>query len=255
MSVLDAFRLDGRTAIVTGGNRGIGFAIAKALGEVEANVVIANRTQESGQAAAETITADTDAQAMAIPTDVTEEAQVKRLIEQTVERFGGIEVLVNNAGVAYHSPAEEKPVEEFRKTLDINLTGAFLCAKHVAPVMRDGGGGSIINLSSMSAFIANYPQEQADYQASKGGLEAMKQQLASEWADAGIRVNNINPGYIETEILTDDTEQREIWKREMLQDEFGRPEDIAPLAVLLASDASSYMTGASVLIDGGYTVR
>lgn len=255
MSVLDRFRLDGQTAIVTGGNRGIGYAIAEGLAEVGANVVVANRSAESGETAAADIAAATGAETAAIPTDVTDESEVEALVSETVDRFGSLDVLVNNAGVALHGPAETKPIEEFEKTIDVNLTGAFRCAKHAALEMKDNGGGSIINISSMSAFIANYPQEQADYQASKAGMEGMKFQLASEWAEFDIRVNNINPGYIATDILTDDDEERRIWKDEMLLDEFGTPEDIAPLAVYLASDASSYVTGTSVLVDGGYTVR
>jgi Lon protease-like protein/uncharacterized protein YdhG (YjbR/CyaY superfamily) len=125
--------------------------------------------------------------------------------------------------------------------------------------MIDSDGGSIINISSMSAFIANYPQEQVAYQASKGGLEGFKTQLASEWAEFGIRVNNINPGYILTDLveetIADNPEMGERWKSEMLMDEIASPEEIGPLAVYLASDASSYVTGESIVIDGGYTVR
>lgn len=255
MSVLDRFRLDGDTAIVTGGNRGIGKAIATGMAEVGANVVIANRTPESGQEAAAEIAEQTGSETVAITADVTDEAEVQTLVRETVDRFGSLDVLVNNAGVAIHEPAEEKPLESWKKTLDINTTGAFVCAKHAGQEMIDSDGGVIINISSMSAFVANYPQRQVDYQASKGGLEGMKLQLASEWAEHGIRINNINPGYIETEILTDDKEMIETWQSEMLLDEFGTPEDIAPLAVYLASDASSYVTGSSFVIDGGYMVR
>lgn len=255
MSVLDRFRLDGDTAIVTGGNRGIGKAIATGMAEVGANVVIANRTPESGQEAAAEIAEQTGSETVAITADVTDEAEVQALVRETVDRFGSLDVLVNNAGVAIHEPAEEKPLENWKKTLDINTTGAFVCAKHAGQEMIDSDGGAIINISSMSAFVANYPQRQVDYQASKGGLEGMKLQLASEWAEHGIRINNINPGYIETDILTDDEEMIEIWQSEMLLDEFGTPEDIAPLAVYLASDASSYVTGSSFVIDGGYMVR
>lgn len=255
MSVLDRFRLDGDTAIVTGGNRGIGKAIATGMAEVGANVVIANRTPESGQEAAAEIAEQTGSETVAITADVTDEAEVQTLVRETVDRFGSLDVLVNNAGVAIHEPAEEKPLENWKKTLDINTTGAFVCAKHAGQEMIDSDGGVIINISSMSAFVANYPQRQVDYQASKGGLEGMKLQLASEWAEHGIRINNINPGYIETDILTDDEEMIETWQSEMLLDEFGTPEDIAPLAVYLASDASSYVTGSSFVIDGGYMVR
>lgn len=255
MSVLNRFRLDDKTAIVTGGDRGIGYAISRGLAEAGANVVIANRTAEAGREAASQIAAEFAAGALAVPTDVTEEEEVADLVAETSDEFGSVDVLVNNAGVAMHTPAEEKSVAEFRETLDINLTGAFLCSKHAGLEMIDGDGGSIVNVSSISAFIANHPQCQADYQASKSGMEGMKAQLASEWAEHGIRVNNINPGYVDTEILSEDESQRRVWKDEMLQEEFADPEDIAPLAVYLASDASSYVTGTSVVIDGGYTVR
>ena len=255
MSVLDRFRLEGDTAIVTGGNRGIGYAISEAFAELGANVAIGNRDAESGENAATEIAANTGAETLAVPTDVTDPDEVQELVDRTVDEFGAVDILVNNAGVAFHRPAEEKPFEEWRKTIDINLNGAFYCAKAASKEMIENGGGSIINISSMSAFIANYPQKHVDYQASKAGMEGMKTNLASEWAEYGIRVNNINPGYIETDILTEDTEMREIWKEEMLFDEFGEPDDIAALAVYLASDASSYVTGSSILIDGGYTVR
>ncbi len=172
MSVLDRFRLDGETVIVTGGNRGIGKGIATGMAEVGANVVIANRTAESGQAAAEEIADETGAETAAIPTDVTDEAEVQAMVEETVDRFGSVDVLVNNAGIAIHEPAEEKPLENWKKTLDINTTGAFICAKHAGREMIDGDGGSIVNISSMSAFVANYPQCQVDYQASKGDWRA-----------------------------------------------------------------------------------
>lgn len=254
MDVLDSFRLDGRTAIVTGGNRGIGRAIAEGLADVGANVVIANRDEESGEAAAAEIAEATDIETLAVPTDVTSEDDVATLVEAVTDTFGGIDVLVNNAGITYHNSVAEKSVEEFQETIDINLTGAYRCSKYVGEVMKDDGG-VILNVSSMSAFVANYPQQQVDYQASKGGLEAFKNQLASEWAEHGIRVNNINPGYVFTDNIVHGEETVDTWRSEMLVDEFARPADIAPLAVYLASDAAWYVTGESVVIDGGYTVR
>lgn len=259
MSVIDRYRLDGDTAIVTGGNRGIGYAISEGFAEVGANVVVANRDAESGEQAAAKIAETTGADTLAVPTDVRDTASVQEMVEMTLDRFGDVDVLVNNAGVALTNPAEEKALSEWQKTIDINLTGAYRCAKYAGQTMIDGDGGSIVNVSSMSAFIANYPQRHVDYQASKAGLEGMKTQLASEWAEYGIRVNNINPGYILTDILekqfADDRGLKDIWEGEMLQDEIAPPEDIAPLAVYLASDASSYLTGESICIDGGYTVR
>jgi len=256
MSILEQFRLDGETAIVTGGNRGIGRAIAEGLADVGANVVVANRDGEAGEEAAAEIADEFDAETLAVETNVTEEADVEAMVEATVDRFGGVDVLINNAGIVHHNPIEEKSIEEWEHTIDVNLTGAYRCAKHVGEVMRENeDGGVIVNVSSMSAFVANYPQHQVDYQASKGGLEAFKNQLASEWAEDGVRVNNVNPGYVFTDNIVHDGDVVETWRDEMLVEEFATPDDIAPLVVYMVSDASSYMTGESVVIDGGYTVR
>jgi NAD(P)-dependent dehydrogenase (short-subunit alcohol dehydrogenase family) len=216
--------------------------------------VIANRDAEAGREAAETIAAETGADTLAVPADVTDEAEVQVLVETTVDEFGDVDVLVNNAGIVYAGPAEEKPTGEFAETIDVNLTGAFRCAKHAGRVMIAGDGGAIVNVSSMSAFIANYPQGQADYQASKAGLEGLKHQLASEWAEYGIRVNNVNPGYVDTGFDVDE-ETMAVWESEVLLERFADPEEIAPLVVYLASDAAAYVTGESVVIDGGYTIR
>ena len=272
MTVLDRFRLDGRTAIVTGGNRGIGRAISQALAEAGADVAIGNRDAESGQQAAEEIEATTDATARAYEADVTDEAQVEALVEATVDEFGGLDVLVNNAGITVHAPAEEMTVEQFQRVVDVNLTGTFRCAKHAGQAMLAdsdgrsdseaagrGGVGSIINLSSMSARVANYPQHQVAYNATKGAVDSFTRQLASEWADEGIRVNAVAPGYVRTDpvddTLREDPDLEALWKGEMLLDEMARPEDIAPLILYLASEAAWYVTGSSVLIDGGYTAR
>jgi NAD(P)-dependent dehydrogenase (short-subunit alcohol dehydrogenase family) len=259
MTVLDRFRLDGKTAVVTGGNRGIGRAISTALAEAGANVVVANRDAEAGERAADAIAESTGAETLAVPVDVADEDEVRALAEATVDRFGGVDVLVNNAGITINTPAEEMSAEEWHRVVDVNLTGAFNCAKFLGREMIAGDGGSIVNVSSASAFMGNHPQPQVSYNASKAGLEGMKLQLASEWATHGVRVNNVNPGYVRTEmvdeVLRTDRDMAETWFDEMLLDEMARPEDIAPLVVFLASDASWYMTGSSVVIDGGYLVR
>jgi len=254
MTVLDRFRLDGQTAVVTGGNRGIGRAIAEGMAEVGANVVVANRDAESGREAAEAIAEETGAETLAVRTDVTDEDDVEAMVSATVDEFGDLDILVNNAGIVHHNAVEDKSVAEWAETIDVNLTGAYRCSKYAGEVMKAGDGGTVINISSMSAFIANYPQRQVDYQASKGGLEAFKNQLAAEWAEHGIRVNNINPGYVITDNIVHGDDVLETWRSEMLVEEFASPGDIAPLAVYLASEAAWYVTGESVLIDGGYTV-
>ena len=279
MTVLDRFRLDGQTAIVTGGNRGIGRAIAQALAEAGADVAIGNRDAESGQRAAAAIADATDATVRAYEADVTNEAEVEALVEATVDDLGGLDVLVNNAGITVHAPAQQMTVEQFQRVVDVNLTGTFRCAKHAGRAMLEdddggqedgegqdgnrtaarGGVGSIINLSSMSARVANYPQHQVAYNATKGAIDSFTRQLASEWADDGIRVNAVAPGYVRTdpvdEALREDPDLEALWKEEMLLSEMARPEDIAPLVVYLASEASWYVTGSSLLIDGGYTAR
>lgn len=190
---------------------------------------------------------------------MTDEASVEALVETVTDELGSLDVLVTNAGITYNVPAEEMELEHWRRVIDINLTGVFLCSKHVGRTMIERNGGSIINVSSISAFIANHPQLQVGYNASKAGVEGLKTQLASEWAKYGIRVNNINPGYIRTDMVEDvlknDPEMAAEWQREMLLDEMATPETIGALAVYLASDASWYMTGESISIDGGYTVR
>ncbi|MFB6136597.1 MAG: SDR family NAD(P)-dependent oxidoreductase [Halobacteriaceae archaeon] len=259
MPVLERFRLDGKAAVVTGGDRGIGRAVATGLAEAGADVVVANRDGDAGAEAAAEIREATDSEAVAVPTDVTDEEQVASMVEATAERFGGPDVLVNNAGVVVHTPAEEMTREEFERVVETNLTGVFLCAREAGKRMLAGDGGSIVNVSSMSARVANYPQKQVGYNASKAGVEGFTRQLASEWSERGVRVNCIAPGYVRTEMVDQgieaDPESADVWFSEMLTEEMARPEDIAPLAVYLASEASWYVTGESITIDGGYTVR
>ena len=259
VAVLDSLRLDGKTAVVTGGNRGIGAGISRAFAEAGADLVVANRDADAGAAAADELAAETGAETLAVPVDVTDEATVEAMVEAAVDAFGGVDVLVNNAGITVNVPAEEMSLDDWRRVVEVNLTGAFLCSKHAGRQMIAGEGGSILNVSSISAFVANHPQPQVAYNASKAGVEGLKMQLASEWASEGVRVNNVNPGYVRTEmvdeVLESDPEMAAEWRREMLLDEMAAPADIGPLAVYLASDASWYVTGESISIDGGYSVR
>jgi NAD(P)-dependent dehydrogenase (short-subunit alcohol dehydrogenase family) len=259
MSILDKFRLDGQTAVVTGGNRGIGREIADGLADVGANVVVANRDEETGREAAEELAEEHGVETLWVNTDVSEEESVKGMVNETLDEFDDIDVLVNNAGVVSNYELQEMPLEEWQRIFDINVTGLFLCTKYVGEVMINGDGGNVVNMSSISAILANHPQPQPHYNASKGAVDGFTKQLASDWWKYGIRVNNISPGYILTDMIAqvreNDPELADQWVDQMVMDEFADPEVIAPLAIYLASEASEYMTGESVVIDGGLTIR
>ncbi|ELZ89761.1 SDR family NAD(P)-dependent oxidoreductase [Haloferax sulfurifontis] len=259
MSVLDEFTLHGKTAIVTGSSKGIGRALAVALAEAGADICLVNRSEREGRLAAEEIAAETGVETLAVPADVTDEDDVEAMVEATLDAFGSIDILVNNAGIARTAPAHEMSLETWNEVLQTNLTGVFLCTKHAGKAMIDGGGGTIVNMASMSAFVANYPQEEVVYHASKGGVVSFTRQLASEWAKYDVRANAMAPGYIRTEmvdeLLAENPDMESAWLSEMLMEEMAPPEDLGGTVVYLASDASSYMTGETVVIDGGYTVR
>jgi NAD(P)-dependent dehydrogenase (short-subunit alcohol dehydrogenase family) len=258
MSVLDEFELDGKNALVTGGGRGLGKAMASALAEAGANIAIIDVDRENAEQSADEIT-EIGVEATAVEADVTDEAEMEAMVEEVTDRLGSIDVLLNNAGVTSNAPAAEMSVEDWQRTIDVNLTGVFLCAKHVGQHMIEQGSGSIINISSMSGFVANYPQPQIGYNASKAGVIMVTRSLASEWAEHGIRVNSIAPGYMRTdlvdEVLEEDPEMEEIWLEYTPMGRLGQPEELGGIVVFLASEASSYMTGEVVAYDGGYTIR
>ena len=259
MSVLDTFALEGKMAIITGASCGIGRALAKALAEAGANICIVNRNAPEGRKAADEIANLTGVETIAVPADVSDEDDVERMVEMTLDAFGSIDILVNNAGIARTAPAHEMSLGTWNEVLQTNLTGTFLCTKHAGGAMVDGDGGTVINMASMSAFVANYPQEEVVYHASKGGVVSFTRQLASEWARYNIRANAIAPGYIRTKmidkLLAENPDMEEAWLSEMLMDEMAPPEELGGTIVYLASNASRYMTGETIVVDGGYTVR
>ncbi|MFI7536010.1 SDR family NAD(P)-dependent oxidoreductase [Streptosporangium sp. NPDC049376] len=254
MTVLDTFSLQGKVAVVTGASRGIGRALAQALGEAGAAVAVTARTVEAAERAAGELQAS-GITALPVGLEVTDPVQVDRMVELVGERLGPIDVLVNNAGISIGRAALDTPDELWREVLATNLDGVWYCSKAVGARMAERGGGSIVNIGSMSAMIVNRPRWQPAYLASKAAVHQLTKALAAEWAPYGIRVNALAPGYILTEASpVDQPEYREWCVEPAAMKRYGLPEELGPAVVFLAGQASSFMTGSVVVIDGGFTL-
>jgi NAD(P)-dependent dehydrogenase (short-subunit alcohol dehydrogenase family) len=254
MSVFSLFELKGETAVVTGGGQGLGREISIAFAEAGADVVVLQRNVEVAEKTAEDIR-KLGREAMALEVDVSDEGDVEQMVKTVLDKFGKIDVLVNNAGVAGWVAAEEMSLEEWNRVIGINLTGVFLGCHHVGKQMIKQKKGSIINISSISGFIANHPQKQCHYNSAKGGVNTLTKCLAYEWAEHNIRVNAIAPGFIGTPMLkAAGDEMLKTWGSLNVQKRIGDPAELKGAALFLASEAGSYLTGQVLVADGGYMI-
>ena len=250
--VLDTFSLAGKKALVTGGNRGIGFALTRGLAEAGASVAFASRNDEANQAARQAL-AEAGLETTALVGDVTSSAN--DVVQHAVDALGGLDIVVNNAGICYHRPALEVPDSEWDDVFDLNVKALWQVSRAAARHFKDNGGGTIVNIGSISAIIVNRPQWQPAYNASKAAVHQLTKSLAAEWAPYDIRVNALAPGYVKTEMApVDRPEFKARWLDDAPQQRFALPQELAPAVVFLASDASAFMTGSVLVLDGGYTV-
>ena len=254
MSVLDAFSLAGKVSVVTGAARGIGRALAQALAEAGSDVVLVVRNQDGVTAAVKELEA-LGVSALAVTADVTDAAQVQQAVAEIVDRLGRVDVLVNNAGTCIHRPALEVTAAEWRTVMDVNVDGVWHCSQAFGRQMVAQRSGVIVNIGSISAQIVNRPQWQPGYNASKAAVHQLTKSLAAEWAAYGVRVNALAPGYIKTEMApVDEPRFRQHWIEDAPMRRYAVPAELGPSVVFLASDASSFMTGSVLVVDGGYTV-
>lgn len=258
MSVLDRFRLDGKRLLITGGSRGLGREMALAIAEAGADVVLTGRSEESLQATAEAIR-QRGRQVWALQGDMADPQDCERVCHRALDEVGGIDILVNNVGGRdLNVPIEDTPLDKWRYYVDLNLTHVFLCTKLIGGAMLARGQGRVINIASISGMIANRGIAGRHYETTKAAIIHFTRAVAADWAPRGVRVNAICPGLFMTEPNRAWAEKHpeviETFVGSVPMGRAGNPPEIGPLAVFLASEASSYVTGAAYVIDGGYTL-
>nr|WP_232144593.1 SDR family NAD(P)-dependent oxidoreductase [Luteimonas sp. Y-2-2-4F] len=245
-------RFQDKSVIVTGGASGIGEAASRLFAAEGARVVVADFS-DAGQALADQLGA-AEGRALFVKVDVADSAQVQALMDRTVEAFGRIDVLFANAGIAHDAPVDQLDEADWQRTLDINLTGVYLCGKYAAQRMLAQGGGAIVNCGSIHSHVGK--SAVTAYAAAKGGVKLLTQSMAIDLAPRGVRVNAVCPGYIETPLLAAiPPEAKEQLKALHPMGRLGRADEVAKTVLFLASDDASFVTGASLLVDGGYTAQ
>ena len=254
VNVMDLFRLDGKVALITGGSKGLGASMALGLAQAGAKTVINSRNQEDCDKLALEIAEATGQASIGIAGDVTQEEDVDRVFGEVVEKFGQLDVLVNSAGINIRHPVEDFPLDEFKKVIDINLTGVWLCCRAAARIMKPQGSGSVVNIASALSGVGLV--ERSAYCSAKAGLIGMTKTLALEWAGSNVRCNALCPGPFLTEInvpLLKEPEKVQSLLSLTALNRWADLHEIRGSALYLASDASSFMTGASLYVDGGWT--
>jgi NAD(P)-dependent dehydrogenase (short-subunit alcohol dehydrogenase family) len=251
---LGLFHLDGRAAIVTGGGGALGAAMARGVANAGATVLIADRNAEAAEATV-ALLRDGGADALAVSGDVTDEAAVEATVRRAVDRWGRLDILINSAGIGARGPAADYERARWDQVLDINLTGTFLCCRAAGRVMLEAGDGRIVNIASIAGLVGY--QGNPAYLASKGGVVQLTRALAVEWATRGVRVNAIAPGVIESPLVAaqvaGEPEFYDAFRARHPVGRFGLPEELVGPALFLCSDASSFVTGHILAVDGGYT--
>ncbi|TFK76367.1 NAD(P)-binding protein [Pluteus cervinus] len=260
---LPSFSLQGKVCMVTGAARGLGNEFCNAFiqsgcSSLAVVDLVKKEAQEAADELAERAQANglTDTQVIGIECDVSVEHSVKKAYDEIISTFGRIDSVVASAGIVHNYPALDYPVDKMKQLYDVNVHGVYFTAREAARHMIPQGGGSIVMIASMSANIVNYPQHQTPYNSSKAAVKHMAASMAVEWAKTGVRVNVLSPGYMLTKltrtILERDPDLKNTWETMTPMGRLGEPEDLAGAIVFLASDASRFMTGSEVRVDGGY---
>ena len=256
MGIIERMRLDGKKGFVTGGARGIGRCTATGFAEAGADVAIVDLDYETAVKTAAEIAEATGSKVIAIKCEVTNEADVQRMVDEVVEKLGGLDFCHANAGICINAPADEMTYQQWLKNMDVNINSVFLTDTIAGKYMLAHGGGSIINTASMSGHIVNVPQPQCAYNASKAAVIQLTKSLAVEWAKRGVRVNSISPGYIGTELVLAAPHLRALidqWNAIAPMGRLGKPEELESICVYLAGDTSTFTTGSDFIVDGAFT--